>query len=53
MFENLLTPTHLLIILVIALLLFGARRLPELGKGFGEGFRGFKDGIKAVTDEKG
>jgi sec-independent protein translocase protein TatA len=30
---------------------FGGRKLPELGKGLGEGLRGFKDGIKGLTDE--
>lgn len=45
---ELLTPTHLLLVLVVALLLFGPRKLPELGKGLGEGIRGFKDGIKGV-----
>ncbi len=48
MLDNLFTPTHLLIILVIALLIFGPRKLPELGKGLGEGLRGFKDGIKGA-----
>jgi sec-independent protein translocase protein TatA len=46
MLDNLLTPTHLVVVLVIALLIFGPRKLPELGKGLGEGFRGFKEGIK-------
>jgi sec-independent protein translocase protein TatA len=32
-------------------LLFGGKKLPELGKGLGEGLRGFKDGIKALTDD--
>jgi len=50
MLDNLFTPTHLLIILVIALLIFGPRKLPELGKGLGEGLRGFKDGIKGSTN---
>lgn len=50
MLDNLFTPTHLVIILVIALLIFGPRKLPELGKGLGEGLRGFKDGIKGSTD---
>lgn len=50
MLDNLFTPTHLIIILVIALLVFGPRKLPELGKGLGEGFRGFKDGIKGTPD---
>jgi sec-independent protein translocase protein TatA len=46
---ELLTPTHLVIILVVALLLFGPRKLPELGKGLGEGLRGFKEAIKGET----
>ena len=50
MLDNLFTPTHLIIILVIALLIFGPRKLPELGKGLGEGLRGFKDGIKGATN---
>jgi sec-independent protein translocase protein TatA len=31
--------------------LFGGKKLPELGKGLGEGLRGFKEGIKGVADE--
>jgi sec-independent protein translocase protein TatA len=50
MFDNLLTPTHLVVVLVIALLIFGPRKLPELGKGLGEGFRGFKEGIKGTPE---
>lgn len=46
MLDNLFTPTHLLFVLAIALLVFGPRKLPELGKGLGEGLRGFKQGIK-------
>ncbi|HUK87647.1 MAG TPA: twin-arginine translocase TatA/TatE family subunit [Terriglobales bacterium] len=46
MLEGLFQPTHLLVILVIALLVFGPRRLPELGKGLGEGIRGFRDAMK-------
>ena len=41
---------ELLIILVIVILIFGANRLPELGRGIGKGIRNFKDGIK--DDEK-
>lgn len=52
MFDNLLTPSHLIIVLVIALLIFGPRKLPELGKGLGEGFRGFKEGIKGSEAPK-
>ncbi|HET8824496.1 MAG TPA: twin-arginine translocase TatA/TatE family subunit [Terriglobales bacterium] len=42
MFEGLFQPTHLVFILGIVLLIFGPRKLPELGKGIGEGIRGFK-----------
>lgn len=38
---------ELLIILVIVVLLFGATRLPNIGKGLGEGIRNFKKGLKA------
>jgi sec-independent protein translocase protein TatA len=41
---------ELLIILVIVVLIFGANRLPELGRGIGKGIKNFKDGIK--DDEK-
>jgi len=37
---------HLLVIFVIALLVFGPKKLPELGKGIGEGIRGFKTAMK-------
>lgn len=37
---------ELLVILAIVVLLFGARKLPELGKGLGEAIRGFKSGLK-------
>jgi sec-independent protein translocase protein TatA len=47
MFEGLFQPTHLLVIFGIALLIFGPKKLPELGKGFGEGIRGFKSAMKA------
>jgi len=47
---DILQPWHLIILAVVAFLLFGAKRLPELGKGLGEGLKGFKEGIKGVTD---
>ena len=46
MIEGLLRPTHLLLILVVALFVFGPKKLPELGKGLAQGIRSFKDGIK-------
>jgi len=51
MFEGLFQPMHLLIIFGIALLVFGPKKLPELGKGIGEGIRGFKAAIKADEDK--
>jgi sec-independent protein translocase protein TatA len=46
MIEGLLQPRHLLVILVVALFLFGPKKLPELGKGLAEGIRDFKNAIK-------
>jgi sec-independent protein translocase protein TatA len=46
MFEGLFQPMHLLVILVIALIIFGPKRLPELGKGLGDGIRALKEGMK-------
>jgi len=58
MFEGLFQPMHLLVIFFIALLVFGPKKLPELGKGLGEGIRALKDGMKdhppaqSSTDQK-
>jgi sec-independent protein translocase protein TatA len=46
MLEGLFQPMHLLVIFGIALLVFGPKKLPELGKGIGEGIRGFKSAMK-------
>jgi len=46
MFEGLFQPMHLLVIFFIALLVFGPKKLPELGKGIGEGIRALKEGMK-------
>ena len=48
MFEGLLQPMHLLVILIIAMFVFGPKKLPELGKGLGEGIRGFKKAMSEV-----
>ena len=47
---DLLQPWHLILLAIVAFVLFGAKRLPELGKGLGEGLKGFMEGIKGVTD---
>jgi len=46
MFEGLFQPMHLLVILGIALLVFGPKKLPELGKGLGDGIRGFREAMR-------
>lgn len=47
MIEGLFQPMHLLVILGVALLMFGPKKLPELGKGIGDGIRGFKAAINS------
>ena len=51
MFEGLFQPMHLLVIFGIALLVFGPKKLPELGKGLGESIRGFKSAMKAEEEK--
>jgi sec-independent protein translocase protein TatA len=47
MFEGLFQPMHMLVVFGIALLVFGPKKLPELGKGLGESIRGFKSAMAA------
>ncbi len=51
MFEGLLQPMHLLVILIVGLFVFGPKKLPELGKGLGEGIKGFKEAISNAAKE--
>lgn len=44
-------PMEIAIVLIIALVVFGPKKLPELGKSVGTGFREFKDGVSGVTDD--
>jgi sec-independent protein translocase protein TatA len=44
-----LQPTHLLLVLLVVLVLFGGSRLSQLGKGLGEGIRNFK---KSLSDDE-
>jgi len=48
--EGLFQPMHLLVILVIALLIFGPSKLADLGKGLGEGIRNFKSAVKEGSE---
>jgi sec-independent protein translocase protein TatA len=46
------SPTHIVLLLLIALLLFGAKRLPEIGRSLGIGMREFKDSVTGNHDAK-
>ena len=52
MFEGLFQPMHMLVVFGIALLVFGPRKLPELGKGLGESIRGFKSAVSGKEEGK-
>ena len=43
-------PLHILLLLVVILLVFGAKRLPEIGRSLGEGMRGFKDSLSGDSN---
>ncbi|HLI62625.1 MAG TPA: twin-arginine translocase TatA/TatE family subunit [Terriglobales bacterium] len=53
MLDNLFQPMHLLVILFIALLVFGPKKLPELGKGLGEGIRSFRESMNGKDQAAG
>jgi sec-independent protein translocase protein TatA len=44
-------PLHIAFLLVVMLLVFGARRLPEMGKSLGSGMRGFKDALSGEAEQ--
>ncbi len=46
-------PIHIAFLLILLLLVFGAKRLPEMGKSLGSGMRGFKDAISGESSEPG
>ena len=46
------SPTHIILLLLIALLLFGAKRLPEIGRSLGSGMREFKDSVTGHESEE-
>jgi len=53
MLEGLFQPMHLLVIFFVALLVFGPKKLPELGKGIGEGIRALKNGMNGMKETSG
>lgn len=50
---DLLSPSHLLLIFLIVVLLFGGRKIPEVMKGLGEGIRNFKEGMSGASQTPG
>jgi sec-independent protein translocase protein TatA len=48
MMGNVLNPTHLVLILAVALIVLGPKRLPEAGRGLGSAMRGFKDSLSST-----
>ena len=50
MFTGLASPSHLLVVLMIILLLFGAKRIPELAKGLGTGIKELCEGVSTGDD---
>jgi sec-independent protein translocase protein TatA len=42
-------PIHVVLLLIVLLLVFGAKRLPEIGRSLGEGMRGFKDSVSGIS----
>jgi sec-independent protein translocase protein TatA len=49
--DGLFSPMHLVIVLAIALIVLGPKRLPEAGRGLGEAIRGFKDSLAGGRHE--
>lgn len=49
---DLLTPGHIILVLVGALLIFGPKRLPDIGKSLGKGIREFKGALNHITDDE-
>ena len=52
MFTGLASPSHLIVVLAILLLLFGAKRIPELARGLGTGIKEFREGISSSDEAK-
>jgi sec-independent protein translocase protein TatA len=51
MLNNLLSPGHLLLILLVVVLIFGTKKLRNLGSDLGSAVKGFKDGMNGTDDE--
>jgi sec-independent protein translocase protein TatA len=46
-------PLHIALVLIVVLMVFGAKRLPEMGKSMGQGLRGFKDSLQGNDTPEG
>jgi sec-independent protein translocase protein TatA len=51
MLTNILQPTHLIVVLVVALLILGPKRLPDAGRALGQGLKEFKNSISPTDDD--
>jgi sec-independent protein translocase protein TatA len=51
MFTSLLTPTHLVIVMIVALLFLGPKRLPGAGRALGQGLKEFKNSISGAQED--
>jgi sec-independent protein translocase protein TatA len=51
MLTSILQPTHLIIVLIVALLVLGPKRLPDAGRAFGQGLKEFKSSINSTHDD--
>lgn len=51
MFEGLFQPSHLILILIVALVVFGPSKLPQIGAGLGKSIRDFKKAMSEASDE--
>jgi sec-independent protein translocase protein TatA len=53
MTTGLFAPSHLILLALVALLVFGPKRLPEIGRSLGHGLRGFKESVSGDSPEAG
>jgi sec-independent protein translocase protein TatA len=51
MLTSILQPTHLIIVLIVALLVLGPKRLPEAGRAVGQGLKEFKSSVSGANDD--
>jgi sec-independent protein translocase protein TatA len=52
MTTGLLSPVHIGLLLAVAVMLFGAKRLPDMGKSLGTGLRGFRHSLEGIVEDE-